>query len=141
VKTPLLATTLLTFSLIASTQSADGVLEEIGVSWNIHKGYGEPGSAVKGRQSRFNGKAPALSLIESVCVDPGKGADQRSFTVVDLAGYSNRDIFFHNPQHTKLMEGARGIEPSPGFADRHNGFEVRVACQHHCPHPLFLKGR
>jgi hypothetical protein len=39
------------------------------------------------------------------------------------------------------MEGARGIEPSPGFADQHNGFEVRVACQHHCPHPLFLKGR
>jgi len=25
------------------------------------------------------------------------------------------------------VEGARGIEPPPGFADRDNGFEVRVA--------------
>ncbi len=25
------------------------------------------------------------------------------------------------------MEGARGIEPPPGFADRANGFEVRGA--------------
>jgi len=31
------------------------------------------------------------------------------------------------------MEGARGIEPPPGFADRDDGFEVRVARQHHCP--------
>ena len=31
------------------------------------------------------------------------------------------------------LEGARGIEPPPGFADRADGFEARGARQHHCP--------
>jgi hypothetical protein len=41
---------------------------------------------------------------------------------------------FHDPRaEPEDVEGARGIEPPPGFADRADGFEARGARQHHCP--------
>jgi hypothetical protein len=61
--------------------------------------------------------------------------------MIDMAGYSDRDTLVHNRWFTELVEGARGIESPLGFADRENGFEVRVARKRHCPPSISLKGR
>jgi hypothetical protein len=74
-------------------------------------------------KSDLKGRRTASGLKPAVILDP-------EIIVIARSNEGEKDVIPLNylEIHTDFyLEGARGIEPPPGFADRDNGFEVRVA--------------
>ncbi len=80
---------------IHGAQASNRVLEEVDMPGDVHERNAAPVRRVHGGDPGIDGKAPPLFLLQSIRVHAGQGFDQARFSVVDVSGDPDGDMFGH----------------------------------------------